>query len=195
MSADFAAVEYPLPVGFTSKLGNRFSTSSVRTGSGFLHRNQNWRHPLLVFDGTTGVVTDSDLATLLAFHQARAGSWQGFLLRNRLDSQASAEVLSPLSGSTTQYQLSKSYDSSTRIVSKPKSGTVLVYLDGVQQSSGFTIDYATGIITFSSAPGAAIVTADFEFFIPVHFREDELSASLDTYRAGTAQVTLEEIRL
>lgn len=43
------------------------------------------------------------------------------------------------------------------------SGSEKIYLDGVLQTGGYTIDYATGSITFNSAPGAGVViTADYD---------------------------------
>jgi len=69
----------------------------------------------------------------------------------------------------------------TRTITKPVHGgvppgtsdTVVIYLDGVQQGSGWSVDATTGIVTFSSAPAAGKrITADFEFDVPVRFDTD-----------------------
>lgn len=61
-----------------------------------------------------------------------------------------------LSGSGTVYQASKA----NWIAGYPYSQYTKVYVGGVQQTSGFTIDYRNGKVTFTSAPGSA-VTADY----------------------------------
>jgi hypothetical protein len=64
-----------------------------------------------------------------------------------------------------------------RNITKPVSGTVLVGIDNVDQSSGWSVDAATGIITFSSPPAqGTLITAGFEFDVPSRFETnlDEL---------------------
>lgn len=46
-----------------------------------------------------------------------------------------------------------------------------VYVDGVVQTTGFTIDYTEGVVTFSTSQGAAVVTADYTYQIPDPVRE------------------------
>ena len=67
-------------------------------------------------------------------------------------------------GSTTTFQCIKDYSSGAtathrRTILKPQNGAgnfaIKVALDGVLKTEGpdFTVDYSTGIVTFSSAPG------------------------------------------
>jgi uncharacterized protein (TIGR02217 family) len=39
-----------------------------------------------------------------------------------------------------------------RTITKPVAGTVKVYLDGVEQLSGWSVDTATGLVIFGAAP-------------------------------------------
>ena len=61
----------------------------------------------------------------------------------------------------------------------------------------YTLGLDTGIVTFMSAPvGAAAVTADFEFDVPVRFVTDRLAASLDAYGSHSwNDIPLVEIRI
>jgi uncharacterized protein (TIGR02217 family) len=50
----------------------------------------------------------------------------------------------------------------------------------VVQGSGFTVDLTTGIVTFSSAPGAGVVvSADCDFDVPARFDTDTLAVRTD----------------
>lgn len=77
------------------------------------------------------------------------------------------------------YQLQKRYGSDKtalsighpkRTIFKPVTGTTLIGVDGVQQSSGWTVNTTTGKVTFTVDPGvSAVVTGGCEFDLPVRF--------------------------
>ena len=46
-----------------------------------------------------------------------------------------------------------------RTITKPVAGTVKVYLDGVEQLSGWSVDTTTGLVTFGTARPGVEVTA------------------------------------
>ena len=66
----------------------------------------------------------------------------------------------------------------------------------LEQLSGWTLDAATGIVTFTTAPGSGvIVRAGFEFDVPVRFDTDTLDVTLDIERLGSiTSIPLLEIR-
>jgi uncharacterized protein (TIGR02217 family) len=103
-------------------------------------------------------------------------------------------------GTAVQFALTKTYASGpaswTRAIVKPVAGTVRVAFDGVEQASGWSVDTATGIITFGTAPGDGVaVTAGFEFDVPVRFDADSLSIHLENVRAGDVPaIAIVEIR-
>ena len=114
----------------------------------------------------------------------------------------SDEELEAGDGAETEFQLVKIYSSGgndfSRKITKPVSGTVTVYIGSVEQfdPADYTIDLTTGIITFDSAPGSGeVVTATFEFDIPVRFDTDYLPVSFSTYQARAADVPILEIRV
>lgn len=71
-----------------------------------------------------------------------------------------------------------------------------VALAGAEQVSGWSVDATTGIITFAAAPASGVlVTAGFEFDVPVRFDTDRLDVTWDLDRLGSiASIPLVEVR-
>ena len=106
----------------------------------------------------------------------------------------------------TSYQMNKKYTSGantfSRKISKPVSGTCIIYKNAVAQTlvvgvpgaGQVSIDYTTGIVTWGTAPGGGdAITWAGEFDVPVRFDSDWLSA---TRRGGIgSRVTLDQIVL
>ena len=66
----------------------------------------------------------------------------------------------------------------THPIKAPVSGSVLVAVDGVAKTEGadFTVDYNSGVVTFTVAPGIGLaVTAGCKYDIWARFKNDELS--------------------
>ncbi len=84
----------------------------------------------------------------------------------------------------------------TRTIAKPVAENVRIALVGVDQLSGWSVDTATGIVTFSAAPGAGVaITAGFQFDVPVRFDTDVLDVTLDLERLGSiTTIPLLELR-
>ncbi len=85
--------------------------------------------------------------------------------------------------STTIFQMQKRYAYTTgtltlekfRPITKPAEGSVLVAVDGAAQTEGidYTVDYSTGLVTFTSAPLVdEVLTCGFEFHVPCRFGEE-----------------------
>ena len=110
------------------------------------------------------------------------------------------------------YQLQKIYADSAqsyaRAIQKPIAGTVVVYFAGVAQSTWWTVDTTTGLVTLATsatpANGAAI-TADFQFDVPVRFDTDTMAAQsedigpaangVNTMLSSWSKIPIVEIRL
>jgi uncharacterized protein (TIGR02217 family) len=53
---------------------------------------------------------------------------------------------------------------------------VQLYLDSLEQLSGWSVDTTTGLVTFGTPPVLGVeVTADFEFDVPVRFDTDHMA--------------------
>ena len=187
-----------------------FQTDIVVIDSGYERRNQNWSQARRTFDARTGVRSAVDASTLLTFFHARAGRARGFRLKDWSDyTSASDNISAPAyedqsiatgDGTTLIFQLVKNYASGgvthTRTITKPVSGSVVIGVNGIQKSSGFSIDVTTGLVTFASAPASGqSITAGFQFDVPVRFDNDQLALTTENYSMYKADVPIVEIRI
>lgn len=197
----FIETRFPTDISHGSSGGPEFSTDIVETHGGHEQRNSNWASARARFNVAHGVKTQAQLDALIAFFRARKGRADGFRFKDWTDYAATAQAIGTGDGAQTQFQLVKTYASGgvthTRTVTKPVSGTVAVYLNGVAQASGWSVSTATGIVTFSSAPANGVaVTASFEFDLPARFDTDRLSATLDGYGAHSwRDIPIVEVRV
>jgi uncharacterized protein (TIGR02217 family) len=147
------------------------------------------------------VKTQSQLDNLIAFFRARQGRAYGFRFKDWSDYSAVGQQIGTGDDSTVAFGLVKSYTSGSQTVSrnvyKPMDNSVDIYVDSVLQESGVSVDITTGVVTFDSAPAAdEVITADFEFDVPVRFDTDILSASLDSYGVNSwSDIRLVEVRV
>jgi uncharacterized protein (TIGR02217 family) len=198
----FVEVAFPSDIAYGSAGGPEYSTDIVITHGGYEHRNINWVQARAKYNVAHGIKTQTQLDALIAFFRARKGRANGFRFKDWSDYKATAQAIGTGNGTNKIFQLVKTYTSGgiteTRTITKPVSGTVVAYINSVPQASGaYSIDITNGKITFVSAPAnAAIITADFEFDVPVRFDTDRLSATLDSYGVNSwSDIPLVEIRV
>jgi len=204
-AVSFHDVPYPLETALGSQIGPRFSTTVTVTASGFEQRNSNWAQARLEVDGGTGLRSEDDLKLLIDFFQARRGRAFAFRFRDPCDHATGYpvsphdQVLGTGDGVTTQYALIKRYGTTEtgldRRITRPIAATLRVGLDGAELPSGWSLE-SLGMIRFETAPAPdVVVTAGFEFDVPMRFDSDQLSISLDTFRAGAVpSVPMVEVR-
>ena len=104
---------------------------------------------------------------------------------------------------TSDFQLIKNYIAGltqVRDITKPVTGTVLIAVDSVlkTETTDYTIDYTTGIITFLDTKLpliGEIVTAGYEFDVPCRFDTDQLNITFDAYSIGSTSVPIIEVRI
>lgn len=196
----FHEIRFPDDISYGSGGGPEFSTDIIITQGGFEQRNSNWANARAKYNVAHGVKTETQLAELIAFFRARKGRAHGFRFKDWTDYKVTGQVIGTGNGSQTTFQLIKNYTSSnteTRTILKPVSGTVKIYVNGVLQTSGVTVNNTTGVITFTTAPVATTtISADAEFDVPVRFDTDRLSASMDQYGSHSwLDIPLVEVRL
>lgn len=195
--SSFHEVRFPTGIGFGSSGGPFFKTEVIELDSGHERRNIQWEYPLEAWNVAYGVKTEEQLQELLTFFYARRGMAYGFRFKNPIDHVGEEEVCNYLVQAGA-YQMFKHYVSGpaslSRKIVKPVEDTVRVFVDGTEAESGWTVDETTGLITFTSSPYPDVVTASFEFDIPVRFGQDGIELSLDNYKAGAAQVPLKELK-
>lgn len=194
---------FPENISYGSRGGPGFSTSIIVMDSGQEERVSRWESPKHRYDASYGIRTFDDLMTVKEFYIARLGPAYGFRWFDWLDYSSAANgrddpddedvKIGDGDATETDFQLVKKYTSGgitrTRIIQRPISGTVVIALDGVGQSSGWSVDVTTGIVTFSTAPGAGVeVTAGFKFHVPARFGravDEVFDASIDSFESGS----------
>lgn len=162
--------------------------------SGAEQRIARWEDGRTKFDAALGVRSLKDLRTLVDFHGRRKGKARGFMVRSLLNFEVTgattgegvigegdgAETVFQLKRTTTDYtEVDPVYGTTGNTESKtiylPEYGTVKIYLDGVLQVAGYTVNYKNGQITFAVAPALGVIIEwTGQFFIPVRFIEDEV---------------------
>jgi uncharacterized protein (TIGR02217 family) len=190
---------YRLPDGIErgSRFGPSFKNVIQEAISGNEQRFAQWSKCRGVGDLSYGLLTSADplgdYAAIVSLWRAHFGSLYPFRFKDWSDFTATDELFGTGDGSTTAFQLVKTYDPSqillgsagtlfyVRSITLP-TGTPTIWIDGVAQSEG--ADYAigddSGIVTFTSAPSAAkTLTWSGEFDVPVRFDMDQLPVVLN----------------
>lgn len=206
----FHEIRFPTAVAFHSTGGPERKTEIVALGSGFEERNGVWANSRRRYDVGSGVKTLDDLAAVVGFFEARMGRLYAFRFKDFADfkSCAPGAEVSPADqeiaagdGSARIFQLAKTYASGpsswTRAIAKPVVGSVRVALAGVEQTSGWSVDATSGLVTFAAAPaGGVAVTAGFEFDVPARFDTDSLLVNLANFAAGEIpSIPIVEVRI
>ncbi len=200
MATAFEETRFPTDISFGSVGGPEFSTGVIELGNKAEQRNQNWVYPRERWDVAYGIKAKADLVTLLEFFYAMRGRLTGFRFKSPDDFEATTVSLGMGDGSTTDFQLVKTYTVGSltfiRKISKPVAGTVIVYLDAVDQGSAWSIDITTGLVSLDVAPASGEeVTATFQFDIPVRFDVDYMPEAFSNYEAREASVPLLEVKV
>lgn len=186
--------------------------TSVNAGfSGYEQRNQNWKQARAQYAISFENKTMDEWQALEAMFHAARGMANGFRLFDPGDYSGVGQFQAVGDGSTTVFQLQKTYVfplaqyEVIRPVQKVITSlvqnfqglylgdTLTMYLNGAAQpanagyvaggGAAYTLDANTGLVTFVSAPAMGVViTADFQYHIPVRF---DLSGSASSSSAST----------
>ncbi len=198
----FHEIRFPLALALGALGGPERRTEIVTLANGREERNSPWAQSRRRWDAGVGVKTLDDLHTLIAFFEARRGPLHGFRWRDPIDHASGPPSATPSAldqplglgdGATTEFPLTKRYESGAEYVDrpivKPVAGSVLVAANGTSQTDGvdFTVDATTGMVRFTDPPAPEVVlTAGFHFDTAVRFDVERLDVSLDGFGAGAA---------
>ncbi|MDO9458890.1 MAG: DUF2460 domain-containing protein [Alphaproteobacteria bacterium] len=207
----FHEIRFPTGISLGASGGPERRTEIVTLASGYEERNSPWADSRRRYNAGYGVRSLGDIHQVIAFFEARSGRLHGFRFKDFSDFQSpppgsvissNDQIIGTGDGMALDFQLYKNYISGSqsyaRVITKPVDGSVRVALDGVEQSAGlFTVDSASGIVTFSVAPGAGVsVSAGFTFDVPVRFDADFLEINQAAFNAGQIpNIPLVEVRL
>lgn len=163
-----------------------FQTRIQRAVSGRELRALDYPYPLWQFTLSFDFLRDdvaaglNELRTLLGFFLLCQGAFGTFLFDDPSDDTVAGQVLSPLAGSLTQYQLARTLGDASlpgggfaEPIPAPRTVGAIRFNGIAQNPSGYTVDPATGVVTFSTAPPRAeVVTADFTYWFRCRFVDD-----------------------
>ncbi|AGY57155.1 DUF2460 domain-containing protein [Gloeobacter kilaueensis] len=181
-----------------AQAGPAFNTSILERGNGYEKRNANWSAPRRSFSTGDRTQNYSWLEYLINFQVMTKGAARGFRFRDPSDFdvtngfrnsaqtgfQTRGTTNANGNGSNKVFQLQKSYanpiETNNRAIKKPVQGTVHIFVNGTE-STAWTLDYTTGLVTFNAAPSnGAVVNWAGQFDVPVRFENDDLIQVLRT---------------
>ena len=159
----FHEILFPLDIALKSAGGPQRRTDIVTLGSGAEERNARWAHSRRRYDAGYGVKTFDALSQVVAFFEERRGRLYGFRWRDRLDHSSAApgapvaptdQVVGTGDGVTETFPLGKMYGALyspyRRPIAKPVPESIRIAVAETEAEEGthFTVDTATGIVTF-----------------------------------------------
>lgn len=195
----FDNVRFPTSISRGSTGTAERRTDVVTTASGREERNARWAHSKRSYNAGFGVKSLDDIQNVVAFFEERRGRLYAFRWKDFADFKSCAaaaviaatdQIVGTGDGVTATFQLVKKYGTGTRNylrqINAPVAGTVRVAVNGAVATQ-FTVNVLTGTITFNggSIPGsAAVITAGFEFDVPVRFDADAITINLAHFAGG-----------
>lgn len=206
----FDDVRFPTAIARGASGGPERRTDVVTTASGREERNSRWAHSRRSYNVGFGVKSLADVHAVIAFFEERRGRLHAFRFKDHADFKSCAggatpsatdQVIGTGDGVTAAFQLVKRYGTGAReyvrAISAPVAGSVIVAVNGTA-STDFAVNAATGVVTFTTGhvPAAgAVVSAGFEFDVPVRFDTDAITVNLSHFEAGEIpDIPLIEVR-
>ena len=199
---------FPADLSFERPGGPEYNTDVTVLESGHEQRNSFWAEPRYSWDVGYGVREIDKIYALLQFFHGCRGRAQPFRFKDWADYKSSAPNVAvnftdqtlPLAlAGQTIFQLRKlyvqgNYQTSIDVI-KPKGSTIRIAVNGVEETSGWTVNEQTGIITRSVGLGAGdSVTWGGEFYRKARFDTDKLSQSFQAWEAGSIECPVIHIR-
>lgn len=207
----FEEVRFPTDIRYTSTGGPTYNTEVVVLQSGHEQRNGNWSNPRHVYN-INRLDNAGDIQVLLDFFHAMQGRLHGFRFKDWADFTSNDQqgaitntdqvVDGVVDGVNRVFQIAKNYTKGNQTLARHI--TKLVTVSGIAIDtvtvlpSNYTLDMNTGVLTFD--PGQApsigeVVTAGFEFDVPVRFDVDQLELEHHAYETITVGLPIIEIRV
>lgn len=169
--------------------GPEYFTIVSEFDSGFAGAVQEWARSYSSWKVGWDTLALADVETLRDFFMSRQGRARGFLFDDPFDDTATTQTIGTGTGSQTAFTLANTYGSNTVNTPLPIPGTIALTVAGVAKTewTDYTVDYTTGIVTFTSAPanGAAIV-ASWQFYKVGRFGTDKFMPTVRGYVQNTS---------
>ena len=210
----FHEIRFPTAISLGATGGPERRTDVIALGSGHEERNSRWADSRRSYNAGYGIKTLDDLHAVIAFFEERRGRLYGFRWKDHADFRSCPSSATPTAldqqigigdGESAAFQLVKRYGSVhapwSRRIAKPVAGTALVAVDGTPVAVGTAVivNPTTGLLTFAPEhipTESAVITAGYEFDVPVRFDTDKLEVSLQGFSHGAIpSIPVVEVRL
>lgn len=157
------------------------STRIKTLANGNEKRNANWTGSKRRYTSAYAAWNRADRAELLNAIEATDGMVYAFRFKDWNDYRVEDQALGLSPAGSTPIQLAKTYTfgprTKTRTITKPVTASVVIEENGVAKAG--TVAGLTGLFTPTTAwTPAAVITATFEFDVPVRFATDEIEIVL-----------------
>lgn len=197
--------------------GVEFSTTVVRSTSGYEQRNINWEMSGGQWDVAQTLKFQSELDDLIAFFRARRGKAYSFRFLDWTDYDIAAENCGSFDGTPgTTVQIQKTYTddggyTQIRTITKPVDvtdsdhtldladpsyTTMTVTIGGAPAVEGvdYSVDYSTGLISdLVGVVGAVVVSCSFHAH--ARFDTDQMQITIEAYDLNTwGQIPIIELK-
>jgi uncharacterized protein (TIGR02217 family) len=177
-------------LGFPIDRTTIWKTRRQSSVSGKQVRIADWSIPLyqwalqynLLRQGTITLTAFTEYSQLEGFFEQRLGAFDSFLYTDQDDNTVTAQAFGTGDGSTVSFQLQRSFGGASIPILAPNVVST-VYNNGTPVSgAAWSVtswgSASPGVVTFTSAPAAGhTLTADFTFYFPCSFDDDNITFS------------------
>ena len=189
----FIDERFPESYAYGAVCTDDWLTEVVGTRSRVEHRNAPVADVRLAWDLSTTGKTAAQRDGIRDYFRAMRGSLHSFPFRDLFDYECLRSVIASGDGAETNIQLVKPYtigsETYERPVTKPVVASVRVWVNDVEQVSGWSVSRTTGIVAFDVAPAdSAVIEASFEFDVAVRFAESRLSWRAENRNSGSGLI-------
>jgi len=114
-----------------------------------------------------------ELRTLAGFFLQMQGQFATFLFDDPTDDSVLGQSIGTGDAGTTVFQLVRTFGGFVEPVTAPNAVTAIYFNGIIQSAASWSVDPATGIVTFTAPPPAGrAITADLSYYFRCRFAED-----------------------
>lgn len=173
--------------------GPEYNTINVDLENGLSHRDSAWMYPRHKYSAQFDNMSDDDRDEVIEVFHAVRGMRHSFKFKDWNDFHVTNEPLNVEVGTSNRVQLYKTYNFGPAYTIRPIQAiaTDVVIYNGATPIAG-TLNTETGEFTPNAAWASGTYTWSGTYYVWVHFTEDYNSFTINSWRANTANIDLEE---
>ena len=183
----FYDIVFPESISMKSSYIIEYNTIINKSKNGNELRIPNYDYPLLSYNVINDIKTKKELEDIINFFKLVKGRAYGFKFKDWLDYKVINQNIAVADREQKDFQLIKTYNINnklqTRKITKPKQ--VSIFINNQNITTNISINYENGIITFNTPPEKdTIISASFEFYVPVRFDNDKIEIVMKNEKVG-----------